>query len=121
MQQMHKADNNFRTKNNGGIIRVNVNLLLIIRSLQNLQAIIPNLASFSRSYQGLFWVSPGAEIWPHFQWNLGDFFPNFGKKNIFYEDWDFHSVNTHTSYMVTFYYHCILFFLQFNGNSMFIC
>ena len=24
------------------------------------------------------------------------------KKKFFFEDWDFHSVNTHTSYMVTF-------------------
>ena len=34
------------------------------------------------------------------QWNLGDFFPNFEKKSqssfFFLDDWDFHSVNTHT-------------------------
>ena len=46
------------------------------------------------------------------QWNLGDFSPNF-KNNpnlqkkiycdfFFFEDWDFHSVNTHIHYMVTF-------------------
>ena len=48
---------------------------------------------------------------PNSQWNLGVFFfPNFErkyqsskkKKFFFFEDWDFHSVNTHTSYMVTF-------------------
>ena len=52
------------------------------------------------------------------QWNLGDFFPNFEKKNpnlqkkkklYFFEDWDFHALNTHTSYKDD-----VLF--QFNGN-----
>ena len=28
--------------------------------------------------------------------------PNF-QKRFFFEDWDFHSVNTHTSYMVRFF------------------
>ena len=54
----------------------------------------------------------GAEIRPHSQWNLCDFFPNFegeksqSSKNIFFlffvEDLGFHSVNTHTSHMVMF-------------------
>ena len=30
---------------------------------------------------GIFVVFPGAEIQPHSQWNLGDFFPNFEKKS----------------------------------------
>ena len=57
----------------------------------------------------IFWCSQGPKFWPHSQWSLGDFFPNFEKnpnfqKKIFLEAWDFHSVNTHTykSYMVTF-------------------
>ena len=29
---------------------------------------------------GIFWVFSGAEIRPHSQWYLGDFFPNFEKK-----------------------------------------
>ena len=29
---------------------------------------------------GIFSVFSGAEIQPHSQWNLGDFFPNFEKK-----------------------------------------
>ena len=31
---------------------------------------------------GIFLVFSGAEIWPHSQWNLGDFFPNFEEKNL---------------------------------------
>ena len=56
------------------------------------------------------------EIQPQTQWNLGALFHNFEKKipNFLFEDSDF----THTSYMVTFYYHCILFLIQFNGNSI---
>ena len=59
-----------------------------------------------RTPRDLFVLS-GAEIRPHSQWNLGAFFPNFEKKipifNFFFvEDWDFLSVNTHTSYMVKF-------------------
>ena len=37
---------------------------------------------------------------------LGVFFHNF-------EDWNFRSVTIHTSYMVTIYYHCILFSFGF--------
>ena len=61
--------------------------------------------------QGFFFVFSGAQS----QWNLGDYFPIlkkipiFKKKNFFFEDLDFHSVTTHTSYMVTPYYHCIYF------------
>ena len=44
---------------------------------------------------GFFFVVSGAEIWPHSQLNLGDFFPNF---------WDFHSVNTHTQ--ATWWHSC---------------
>ena len=46
--------------------------------------------------QGFFFVFSGAEILPHCQWNLGDFFPNFEKKipifkkkDYFFEDSDF--------------------------------
>ena len=51
----------------------------------------------------------GAEIQPHCQRNLGDFFAILKKKSksskkFFFEDWDFHSFNTHTSYMVTFFF-----------------
>ena len=63
----------------------------------------------------------------HFQLNLVTFFP-FLKKNpnlpkkkkiFFFEDCDFHSVTTHTSYMMTIYSHCILFLLQFfDGKGM---
>ena len=66
-----------------------------------------------RTTQGFFFVFPGAKIRPHSLWTFSDFFPNCGKnpnlqKKIFFEDWDFHSVNnTHTSVL-----------LQFNGNSM---
>ena len=72
--------------------------------------------------QGFFSVFSGAEIRPFTQWNLGDFSPNIKKKSqfsifffffFFFEDWDFHSVTTHTSY-----YHCILFLLQFDSKSM---
>ena len=55
----------------------------------------------------------GAEIRPLSQ--LSDFFPQFKKKYqsskkkiyfimifFFFEDWDFHSVNTHRHYMVIF-------------------
>ena len=41
--------------------------------------------------------------------NLGDFFPmlkknpNLQKKIKKFEDWDFHKLNTHTSYMVKFF------------------
>ena len=56
---------------------------------------------------GIFFVFSGTEIGSHFQWNLGDFFPNFEKKNhtlpqkkkqniFFFDDLDFHSVTTHT-------------------------
>ena len=60
----------------------------------------------------IFCVSPGGEIGHHSQWNLGDFFPQFKKIPIppppplpiffFLKHWDFHSVTTHTSCMVTF-------------------
>ena len=51
----------------------------------------------------------GAEIWPHSQWNLYDFFPNFENISIF-KNKNFFFLNigifiqsdTHTSYMVTF-------------------
>ena len=59
----------------------------------------------------------GAEILPHSQWNLGDFFPNFlklpiFKKKIFFflggggggGELGFYSVNTH---MVTFSFNLI--------------
>ena len=56
-----------------------------------------------------FFVFSEAEIWPHSIWNLGDFFPILKKKSpklffffFFFEDWDFDSINTHTSYMVMF-------------------
>ena len=46
--------------------------------------------------------SSRAEILPHSQWNLGDFFPNFEERNpnlnfltFFFEDWDFHSMTTY--------------------------
>ena len=43
-------------------------------------------------------------------------FPDLKKilhfKKTFLEDWDFNSVTTHTSYMVTIYHHCILFLLH---------
>ena len=48
--------------------------------------------------------------WPHSQWNLGDFSPNFEKKNppkiyiFFFEDWDFYLVNTHRRYIMTFFF-----------------
>ena len=51
--------------------------------------------------QEFFLVFSGAEYQPHSQRNLGEFFSNFEKKKsqsskkIFFEDWDFHSVNTH--------------------------
>ena len=65
------------------------------------------------TFQGFFWVFLGAEIRPHSQWNLGDFFPNFEKnpnlpkkkKNFFF--FFFFLKNeiflqlTHTIYMVT--------------------
>ena len=49
---------------------------------------------------GIFFCVSGADIQPHSQWNLGDLVPIL-KKNpnlLFFQDWDFHSVNTHTSY-----------------------
>ena len=62
-------------------------------------------------FAGIFWCSKGPKLGPipkSWQWNLGDFFPNFEKKSqsskkiFFLEDSDFHSVNILTSYMVTF-------------------
>ena len=54
--------------------------------------------------QGFYFVFSGAEIRLLSQWNFGEFFPNFEKnpslqkkKSFFFEDWDFHSVTTHTS------------------------
>ena len=41
----------------------------------------PILSLFKIETLGFFLVCPGAEIWPHSQWNLGDFFPNFEKKS----------------------------------------
>ena len=74
---------------------------------------------------GIFLVFSGAEIRPHSQWNLGDFsqfwktIPIIKKKIFFFEDCDFHSATTHTGYMVTIYYHWILFLLQyFDSKSM---
>ena len=74
-----------------------------------------------------FFFSSRAEILPHSQWNLGDFFPNFEERNpnlnfltfflkigIFIQ-WPL------TSYMLTIYIHCILFLLQFDGKSMCHC
>ena len=72
-----------------------------------------NIGSYMRVYvHGFFCVLKGRNSAPfprpHSQWNLGAFFPNFGKKIqssqifFFFEDWDFHSVNTHKSYMLTF-------------------
>ena len=77
--------------------------------------------------QGFFCVFSGAEIQPHYQWNSGDFFPNFEKKIpifkiffiflfFFFEDWDFHYL--HKSYMVIIYYHRILLLQFFDGKSM---
>ena len=43
------------------------------------------------------------------------------KKNFFYfffRETLFHSVTTQTQAVVTIYYHCIVFLLPFNGNSM---
>ena len=54
-----------------------------------------------------------AEIRPHSQWNLGDFFPNLKKLPSFkkkFEDWDFHCHHTHKLHGDVL--------LQFNGNSM---
>ena len=34
--------------------------------------------------QGFFFVFSGAEIRPHSQLNLGDIFPNFDHKNLFF-------------------------------------
>ena len=73
------------------------------------------------SHQGFFGVFSGAEIWPHSQWHLGDFFPILKKKypnlpkkkkKIFFKDSDFHPVITHTHKLQG----DIL--LQFNGNGM---
>ena len=55
------------------------------------------------------------------QWNLGDFFPILKKnpnlkKIYFFLKIEIFIQSPHTSYMVTIYYHCILFLLQFNGK-----
>ena len=39
-------------------------------------------------------------------------------KNIFLRETHFHSVTTRMQAVVTIYYHCIIFLLPFNGNSM---
>ena len=41
------------------------------------------------------------------------------KKDYFFRETHFHSVTTQTHAVVTIYYHCIVFFLPLNGNSMF--
>ena len=40
------------------------------------------------------------------------------KKSFFWGATHFHSVTTQTQAVVTIYYHCIIFLLPFNGNSM---
>ena len=68
-----------------------------------------------------FLVFSGAEIQPQisapFAFEFRRLFPNFEKKKLllFFKKY-FHSVTTHTSYMVAIHYHCILFLLQFNGK-----
>ena len=116
---------------NSGIILKNILTLYIVhlelrltpRLVQYFEPDNPQKVSLKilKNTNGVFFfVFSGAEIQLYSQWNSGDFFPNFekksqsSKKNVF-EDWDFHSVNTHIhkSYMV---HGDIL--LQFNGNSI---
>ena len=74
------------------------------------------------THQGFFYIQ-GPKFGPIPNQIKVTFFPNFEKNHVLifflFEDWDFHSVTTHTSYMMTIYYHCILFLLQyFDGKSM---
>ena len=55
---------------------------------------------------GIFCVLRGQNL-VQFPMELGDFFPNMKKKSKS-QDWDFHSVTTLTSYMVTIYYQLYL-------------
>ena len=56
-------------------------------------------------------VAIGAEICP--KWD-----PGRSERLPFFGDTHFHSVTTQTQAVVTIYYHCIIFLLPFNGNSM---
>ena len=65
------------------------------------------MLDFDKTYltsMDFFLVFKGADIQPHSQWNLVDFFPNFKKNpNGFLYDWD----HPHTSYMVMFSFNLI--------------
>ena len=65
----------------------------------------------SQSVTGIFWVFSQAEIRPHSQWNLGDFFPILKKKKnlqkVFFFNIGILIQSTHGDIL-----------LQFNGNSI---
>ena len=63
----------------------------------------------TRTSRDFFWCSYGLKFSPIPNGIYVTFFTSLEKKNnrpkkkiIFFENWDFHSVSTHTTYMVTF-------------------
>ena len=114
---------NFSCKPSNSILKTACLLTCYFRNCIERQITV-SCGSVPSLHQGFFLCSqgPNSALFPmEYRWLFSQFWkknPNLQKNFFFFfEDWDFHSVTTHTSYMVTIYYNWILFLLHFCGGK----